>query len=543
MRVLSLAVAALAAANVGAAADDKAADTLGSLVPDPFPSLREVGDTIYTTLSPFITDGAAGSGGKLANASRAVKGVINKKTHVASNAKHDILSTLGPKAYDAWLALSAKDFAAWNATGGTTTCDPSKRPKNTAATYSFAFQGSGLLLPFYQGVVQGLQLRGVLDGETMATAKFSGQSGGAITSALTAVGYTGYEQLGLLGTILVRLAACNVNPPPGGCFINAVGAPIISAAILAKDPDAAKNLSGRLSVWACEVDVTKASNTYSVSQGTNTVGATGWCCAGVCVCVLASVRGGAPLSIPTQPCPPFKKQFTSIADLEQAIRASSTVPCFTEGDAYTVFRGSPYIDGGCVPCFFLYLVRCASINHPVARQCISSTRKESLAKCAHTPFSPILTANRYCNDYAQLCPKDDTKCVKVSSAFLGPNLRGTPYPTTDNCPVVVPSDWLPNPAKPYLVPKDNGTWVPRPFTCDGAAGPEDVPFTRQGVTAKPDIYPFFYQSLDPAFANGCEWLSSSRGPNPANAQAQILAEFMTGVAEAIGWADAQGYCA
>ena len=107
----------------------------------------------------------------------------------------------------------------------------------------------------------------------------------------------------------------------------------------------------------------------------------------------------------------------------------------------------------------------------------------------------------------------------------------------------MPSDWLPNPAKPYLVPKDNGTWVPRPFACDGAAAPEDVPFTRQGVTAKPDIYPFFYQSLSPAFANGCDWLSSARGPNPANAQAQILAEFMTGVAEAIGWADAQGYCA
>ena len=381
MRVLSLAVAALAAANVCAAADDKAADTLGSLVPDPFPSLREVGDTIYTTLSPFITDGAAGSGGKLANASRAVKGVINKKTHVASNAKHDILSTLAPKAYDAWLALSAKDFAAWNATGGTTTCDPSKRPKNTAATYSFAFQGSGLLLPFYQGVVHGLQLRGVLDGETMATAKFSGQSGGAITSALTAVGYTGFEQLALLGTILVRLAACNASPPPGGCFINAVGAPIISAAILAKDPDAAKNLSGRLSVWACEVDVTKASNTYSVSQGTNTVGATGWCVR-ACVCVCACERARRCSSIhPHSTLSTLKKNSSRPSPTSSRPSAPRRPYPASPRAMHTRSSGAaPTLTAGAYHNFFLYLVRCASINHPVARPCISSTRKERKRK-------------------------------------------------------------------------------------------------------------------------------------------------------------------
>jgi hypothetical protein len=59
------------------------------------------------------------------------------------------------------------------------------------------------------------------------------------------------------------------------------------------------------------------------------------------------------------------------------------------------------------------------------------------------------------------------------------------------------------------------------------------------LSAKPDICPFFYQSLPSVFADGCAWLKSSRVPTPP----QILAMFYTGVVEAFGWADAHGYCA
>jgi hypothetical protein len=144
----------------------------------------------------------------------------------------------------------------------------------------------------------------------------------------------------------------------------------------------------------------------------------------------------------------------------------------------------------------------------------------------------------YCADYAQLCPKGPTKCVKLSTTFIGPDLQGTPYPTVENCKqYIVPPDVLPNPNKPYYTPSPS-LWEPRPEgTC------EDVPFVAQGVTAKPDIYPFFYSTLPTAtFPDGCDWLSLGLNPTRGGEPAIIEAAFEVGRAAAIGWAATQGYC-
>jgi hypothetical protein len=176
--------------------------------------------------------------------------------------------------------------------------------------------------------------------------------------------------------------------------------------------------------------------------------------------------------------------------------ASSSIPCFSINTPFTLFRGSAYIDGG------------------------------------------------YCADFAEACPKGGgAKCVKTSATFVGSNLRGTPYPTVENCAAVIPASYLPYPGKPYAVPKDNATWTPRAGTGGGGGAnctAENVPFVRQGVSAKPDIFPLFYQALPPAFADACEWVGLGSGaPTPT----QALAMFETGVVEAFGWADAHGYCA
>lgn len=61
-------------------------------------------------------------------------------------------------------------------------CDPSARKP---APEVIAIDGSGLLLPYYQGAIQALQERGVLTPEVIAKAQFGGLSGGALTATLT----------------------------------------------------------------------------------------------------------------------------------------------------------------------------------------------------------------------------------------------------------------------------------------------------------------------------------------------------------------------
>jgi hypothetical protein len=81
--------------------------------------------------------------------------------------------------------------------------------------------------------------------------------------------------------------------------------------------------------------------------------------------------------------PQGTNKFESIDDLVSALGATSYIPCSSVDGFYSTFRGGAYVDGG------------------------------------------------YCADMAETCPKteDPTKCLKISSAFLGPNRHGTPYPT------------------------------------------------------------------------------------------------------------------
>lgn len=88
------------------------------------------------------------------------------------------MAATGNATYDAFQAADTLQF------NGTRrgVCDPSQR---TPPPEAVAIDGSGLLLPFYLGVVQALQERGVLTPDVIAQAQFGGVSGGSITATLT----------------------------------------------------------------------------------------------------------------------------------------------------------------------------------------------------------------------------------------------------------------------------------------------------------------------------------------------------------------------
>ena len=210
---------------------------------------------------------------------------------------------------------------------------------------------------------------------------------------------------------------------------------------------------------------------------------------------------------------------------------SDQIPCFTTDTFYNIFRGE-------------WVGR---RTHDHAQSLPLST---ALTPHTHTPRSgaPYIDGG-YCTDFAQLCPKDLTKCLKISTEFLGPALpAGTPFPTDGNCPVVNPANFLPSVGKPFYTPADRASWKLPQGSClsdaDKAAinlHPRHVP---QGVTAKPDIHPAFYAPLPPQFASGCAWIEAALEPAPApTVQATLDAEFAHGYASATGWADAHGYCA
>lgn len=76
---------------------------------------------------------------------------------------------------------------------------------------------------------------------------------------------------------------------------------------------------------------------------------------------------------------------------------------------------------------------------------------------------------------------------------------------------------------------------------DKAAAGVPPPLVAQGVTAKPDIHPFFYAPLPALIADSCEWLKESSIPSTNLAVLDAL--FEHGVESGLGWASAQGYCA
>jgi len=132
--------------------------------------------------------------------------VTNEKTHALSNAVREAKSPLGEATFHAFQDLARKEY--YETTFGV--CDKTKK---SALPLSFAFQGSGQLLPFYQGVVDGLYERGVLTPKIARTAHFGGLSGGGLTSVLTALGFTGTEQLALSAEFAEAIETCLANNP------------------------------------------------------------------------------------------------------------------------------------------------------------------------------------------------------------------------------------------------------------------------------------------------------------------------------------------
>jgi hypothetical protein len=183
-----------------------------------------------------------------------------------SNAIRDAMSPLAEVAYDAFIALAAKEA---NATRGE--CDPAVRKKQVLPL-SFAFQGTGNLFPFETGVVSGLYARGVLTPEIARTAHFGGLSGGGVTSVLTALGFTAEEQGLVAANVFTAIKHCLEEPRPEiECKQWPLTIPVLKAAILAKDPNAVRTLSGRLTLWTCQVDALSDSNKHSITQGTSKV--------------------------------------------------------------------------------------------------------------------------------------------------------------------------------------------------------------------------------------------------------------------------------
>ena len=132
---------------------------------------------------------------------------LSDASHAVSNGLTSLEDPLGTVAMADHIKVDAAEFRAWNASAKTCS-NASLIPK---PRLSFAFQGSGLLLPFYQGVVQGLQDRGVLSPAVSKTAAFGGGSGGSLTSVLTALGWPGSKQYETFVGILLAIGACKAD--------------------------------------------------------------------------------------------------------------------------------------------------------------------------------------------------------------------------------------------------------------------------------------------------------------------------------------------
>lgn len=89
------------------------------------------------------------------------------------------------------------------------------------------------------------------------SAFFGGQSGGAITAVLTALGVPGLKQFQLFQQTLVGVAICKAQFSPAQqqeaalqCSFNRIGLPLLAAAINATGPDAAAVINNRVTL--CE---------------------------------------------------------------------------------------------------------------------------------------------------------------------------------------------------------------------------------------------------------------------------------------------------
>lgn len=197
-------------------------------------------------------------------------------SHAVTNAVHDAKNPLGNVTYAAFKAVDAALYSK----NLSATCNPADRKPPPKA---FGFDGSGQLLPFYTGVVTGLQARGVLTPEVARSAKFGGLSGGSIVGVLAAAGWSGTDMFDVYTQVGAAIKQCitdvviasggTVTPAQAAqqCTLTDVGLPILRAALEARNPDLTSVINGRVDIWACQVNALGTTLANSVAQGTNKV--------------------------------------------------------------------------------------------------------------------------------------------------------------------------------------------------------------------------------------------------------------------------------
>jgi hypothetical protein len=166
------------------------------------------------------------------------------------------------------------------------------------------------------------------------------------------------------------------NPQPFPHF--QVGIPLVASALAGTDVPSIIN--GRVSLFACQVNAMGTTLDGSISMATSS--------------------------------------WSSNADVLANIMVSDQIACFTTNTFYNVFRGE--------------CLGRARRPRPYQTPCFAHSYYHSslpIYTVLIPPGAPYIDGG-YCTDYAQMCPKDLTKCLKISTEFLGPNLPpGSPFPT------------------------------------------------------------------------------------------------------------------
>jgi hypothetical protein len=173
--------------------------------------------------------------------------------------------------------------------------------------------------------------------------------------------------------------------------------------------------------------------------------------------------------------------FTSIEDMVDIVGGTCFLSCFMGPTPYTVARNTPVIDGG------------------------------------------------YTSGWAQFCPPNAKRCIKLSAFTIGPN---NPTGKVPNCDPAAGSTTSKPPAVLSVVPRN--LWkLPDTCTYDSSTqaitGPQQPPFVPAD---SPDIYPgFLYNSLkhDP-----CVWQSWAMSVLSVTPEV-VQAMHDQGAADAMAW--------
>ena len=321
-------------------------------------------------------------------------------------------------------------------------------------------QGSAYLLPFYQGVVQGLSDAGALK----ETTRLAGLSGGALTSALFASGISGEAQFDAVNAMIKNCSAAG----PSGCEPLNEKLGSLLATLLPEE--AGEKVGGRVRVWVSALpNVTSPSLTGSVPFGVT--------------------------------------DFTSTADLQEALFGSDMIPCFSDAKTFNLVRGVPAMDGGFSSDF---RELCADAVSAGAR-CVTA---------ATAVVNPARTQDK--GKSLKGCKSAIQGDYKTSPSRAG--VKGTAPLQPSTLPV---SEW----ALPTACPADKAevasVWPP--FVAQGS--------TLEPEGAKPDI---FAGARTDALSTweACDWLAYALAPDFE----KWRSVYEAGLAEAGAWAVEEGYC-